>query len=176
MTAREPAGARPWRRLLVLAAGPIALAAAMIVYVTTQSGPALPDLPPYSADVSGVRGDGGPAEPGARLRVASASNESARFEIVLRPATAPAGKIVAYAFTLGAGVSEPTPLDARVAFAPDGAIRLTGASRALGRSSEIRIVLGEPAAIGKFDEAAARAASDRSDARVRVLVVPIDRE
>ena len=63
-----------------------------------------------------------------------------------------------------------------VQIAPEGAVRLTGASRALTGASEIRVVLGEPTAIGKFDDAAARAAANRSDAHVRVLVIPIDRE
>jgi hypothetical protein len=166
----------PWRRRLTLAAGPLALAAAMLVYVTAQRGPSLPELPAYSVTALGEQTMRGPAEASARLHVAKTPERNARFEIVLRPATAPAGKVVAYAFTLASSDAEPAPLEAKVEVAPEGAVRLTGPSRALLGAKEIRVVVGDLAAIGKFDDAATRAAANRSDAHVRVLVVPVDRD
>ena len=66
----------PWKRRITLAAGPLALAAAMIVYVTTQMGPSGPELPAYS--VSAV-GDGRCAgRPIRRLGCASRRRRTAR--------------------------------------------------------------------------------------------------
>jgi hypothetical protein len=144
-------------------AGPIALAAAMVIYVTTQRGPSLPELPEYSVTATGDAG---------KLRVGT--GKDARFELLLRPATAPRSKVVAYAFILSPG-AEPAPLEARVEIAPDGLIRLKGQARVLGDAPEIRVVVGAPEAIGKFDDALDRAQTGQSDARVRVLSVAIER-
>jgi hypothetical protein len=166
-----------WKRRLVLVAGPLALAAAMVVYVTGQRGPTIADLPAYTVTATGdpAAPDGGEAQ--ARLRLPKAgARRGARFELLLRPAGVPEGKVVAYGFTFEAPGSEAVPLDAKVELGPEGAIRLTGAPHALAGAREIRIVVGEPAAIGKFDDAAARAAADKTDTKVRVLTVPIDRE
>ncbi|MBX3203978.1 MAG: hypothetical protein KF764_02855 [Labilithrix sp.] len=163
------------RRLLALA-GPLALAAAMVVYVVGQRGPSGPPLPAYTVTVTGDGGARGPGEALARLRLPKGGARSAPFEIVLRPATPPEGKVVAYGFTFDAPGAEPSPLDARVELAPEGAVRLTGERRALGGASELRVVIGEPTAIGKFVDAAARAASNTADAQVSVVSVPIDRE
>ena len=170
-----------WWRRLVLAAGPLALAAAMIVYVGGQSGPSAPDLPAYTLTAVGPQAMRGPAEstdPAAstRLRLPRGVGRDARFELLLRPATAPQGKVVAYAFTFEGPSSEASPLDAKVEIAPEGSVKLTGASRAVEGATEIRVVLGAPAAIGKFDDAATRARSAKSDAHVLVLTIPIDRE
>ncbi len=167
--------ASPWRRL-VLAAGPLALAAAMILYVTSQSGPSVADLPAYTVTAVGAQPIRGPAGSSTRLRVPKAARSDARFEVLLRPATAPQEKVVAYAFTFQGSASEPAPLEAKVEIAPEGAVKLTGSSRALEGAAEIRIVVGVPLAIGKFDDAATRARSAKSDAHVQVLTVPIDRE
>jgi hypothetical protein len=164
-----------WKRI-TMTAGPLALAAAMLVYVTGERGPQGPELPPYSVTASSEHAMRGRTEASEHLHVAKGIGRDARFELLLRPATAPQGKVVAYAFTFAALGAEPVPLDAKVEIAPEGAVRLTGASRSLEGAREIRIVVGEPIAIGKFDDAAARAASSKSDARVRVLSVPIDRE
>ena len=168
--------ASPWRRRLVVAAGPLALAAAMIVYVTSQSGPSVSDLPAYTVTAVGAQAMRGPAEESTRLRLPKAAGRDARFELLLRPATAPPEKVVAYAFTFEGSAAEPAPLDAKVEIAPEGAVKLTGSSRALEDAAEIRIVVGAPLAIGKFDDAATRARSAKSDAHVQVLTVPIDRE
>lgn len=174
-----------WRRRLVTLAGPLALAAAMLVYVGVQRGPGGPELPEYSVTATGEQAMRGPAQPherdparaSARLRLSRNARDArdARFELLLRPATAPEGKVVAYAFTFGPG-PEPVPLDAKVEIAPDGPVRMSGPSRVLDGVREIRIVVGEPTAIGKFDDAASRAQSGTSDAHVRVLTIPIDRE
>ncbi|MDF2692771.1 MAG: hypothetical protein K0S65_1154 [Labilithrix sp.] len=161
----------PWRRRLVWIAGPLALAAAMLVYMAGQRGPSLPELPAYS--IAASMGESTP--PSSRLHLPSGSSREARFELSLRPATPPVDKVVAYAFTLDAPGAEPAPLDAKVEIAPDGSVRLTGRPRVLEGAREIRVVVGEPAAIGKFVDAAARAAANKTDAQVQVLVVPIDR-
>src|SRR5687767_3570556 len=115
----------------------------------------------------------GPSEPSAHLHVASGPRRDARFEIVLRPVTAPKTKVVAYAFTFTASGADPVPLDAKIEIAPEGSVRLTGAAPSLEGAREIRVVVGEPVAIGKFDDAAARAAANESSPRVRVFAVPI---
>ena len=168
-------GAATWRRRLVLAAGPLALAAAMVVYVGGQSGPDHPDVPAYTVTAVGDRAPGQAYEASTQLRMSKAGGRNARFEVVLRPAKPPQEKVVAYAFTFGASAPEPAPLEAKVEIAPDGTVKLSGASRALEGANELRIVLGTPAAIGKFDDAATRARSAKSDAHVLVLTVPIDR-
>jgi hypothetical protein len=170
-----------WRRRLVLAAGPLALAAAMIVYVGGQSGPNIPALPAYTLTAVGPRATHDPAQSSdpigsTRLRLPRGVGREARFELLLRPATAPPGKIVAYAFTFGGSPPDPSPLDAKVEIAPEGSVKFSGSARAVEGSTEIRIVLGAPTAIGKFDDAATRAQSAKSDAHVLVLTVPIDRE
>ena len=180
--AKAPAaahGAGAWKRRLITVAGPLALAAAMLVYVIGQRGPNGPALPDYTVAATGAPASGS-AAPETRLRLAKSAGRGARFELVLRPAAQPEEPVVAYAFTFSTPSSEPVPLEAKVEIAGDqlgaGAIRLTGSARALEDAREIRIVLGTPAAIGKFVDAAARAAANTTDAQVRVLSVPIDRE
>ncbi len=172
--------ASSWRRRLVLIAGPLALAAAMIVYVTAQSGPRPPELPLYTVTATGSQAMGGPAEqPSTRLHLPRGAKRDARFEVDLRPATAPQEKVVAYAFTFGASggaAAEPAPLEAKIEIAPEGAVKLTGPVRTLEGVSEIRVVIGAPEAIGKFDDAASRAREGTSEPRVHVLKVPIDRD
>lgn len=176
VTALRPATSS-WRRRLVLAAGPLALAAAMIVYVTAQRGPTAPELPLYTVTATGLEETRGPAEGASRLRLPRTAARTARFELLLRPAAAPHEKVVAYAFTFGAGgSSEPAPLEAKVEIAPEGVVKLSGPTRVLDGASEIRVVVGAPAAIGKFDDAATRASEGTSDPHVHVLKVPIDRE
>ena len=161
--AKAPAasnGAGAWKRRLITVAGPLALAGAMLVYVIGQRGPNGPPLPDYTVAATGAPA-GGSAVSETHLRLAKSAGRGARFELVLRPAAQPEEPVVAYAFTFST---------------PTGAIRLTGSARALEDAREIRIVLGTPAAIGKFVDAAARAAANTTDAQVRVLSVPIDRE
>jgi hypothetical protein len=164
-----------WRHRYAVA-GPLALAGAMVIYMMSQRAPSLPDLPAYS--VTATAGD--PAAPGAsstHLRLPKgAGARDARFELALRPTTPPVGKVVAYAFALEGTATEPAPLDAKIEIAADGAVRLTGRSRALEGAREIRVVVGEPAAIGKFVDAAERAAANKGDEHVHVASVPIDRE
>ncbi|MBN9162203.1 MAG: hypothetical protein BGO98_09745 [Myxococcales bacterium 68-20] len=176
--AKAPAasnGAGAWKRRLITVAGPLALAGAMLVYVIGQRGPNGPPLPDYTVAATGAPA-GGSAVSETHLRLAKSAGRGARFELVLRPAAQPEEPVVAYAFTFSTPSSEAVPLDAKVEIAPAGAIRLTGSARALEDAREIRIVLGTPAAIGKFVDAAARAAANTTDAQVRVLSVPIDRE
>lgn len=177
--AKAPAattGAGAWKRRLITMAGPLALTAAMLVYVFGQRGPNGPALPEYTVAATGAPAASGSAVPETRLRLAKSAGRGARFELVLRPAAQPEEPVVAYAFTFSTPSSEPVPLEAKVEIAPEGGIRLTGSARALEDAREIRIVVGAPAAIGKFVDAAARAAASTTDAQVRVLSVAIDRE
>lgn len=164
-----------WVKRLVTGVGPLALAAAMILYVVAgpRLGPSSPELPDYSVTATSEQAMRGAGEASARLRVGKARD--ARFEIVLRPATAPATKVVAYAFAMGEPGSDANPLDAKTEVSDEGAVRITGASRMLEGAREIRIVVGDPASIGKFDDAVRRATSG-GEGPARVLVVPIDRE
>jgi hypothetical protein len=166
--------ARRMKRL-VTGAGPLALVAAMILCVVGGSrlGPSSPELPDYSVTATSEQAMRGAAEASARLRLGK--SKDARFEIMLRPATAPEKKVVAYAFAIGEPGSDPNPLDAKTEVSEEGAVRITGSSRALEGAREIRFVVGDPDSIGKFDDAVRRATSG-SEGPVRVLVVPIDRE
>jgi hypothetical protein len=159
-----------FRRAMVLAA-PLAVAAAAVVYVA--AGPRAgrgPELPAYSVVATGEQAMRGPAEASTRLRIGN--GKEARFEVIARPIAAASAKVVGYAFVMSSG--EASALDGKVEVSSDGAVRVTGPSRALSGANEIRLVVGAPEAIGKFDDALARAKSGSSDVRVRVLTVAID--
>jgi hypothetical protein len=172
-----------FRRRAAIVAGPLALAAALVLYVTVGTGPSGPELPSYAVSATGQAAMRGPADaPTDRLRLpAAAGADGARFEIVARPATsvapgapgAPGVPVVAYVFAIGDG-EDPSAVDAKVEIAPEGAVRITGTHRALQGARELRVVVAQRGAIAKFDDALARAKEKRSDSRVRVLTVPID--
>lgn len=154
--------------------GPLALAAAVLLYFVGRgsSGPEAPRLPVYAVSATGEQAMRGaePAPAGeARLRVGAPNG---RFEIVARPASSVEGKVVGYPFAIVDG--EPSPLDGKVEVAPTGVVRITGASRGLRGATEVRLVVGAPEAIGKFDDATARAKSGQGDAHVVVLRVPVE--
>lgn len=165
-----------WARRLVLGAGPLALAAGLLLYVV--AGPKLgtggADLPTYGVTASGAQEMRGPGEHGDHLRLAR--GKDGRFELVLRPATAPPAKVVAFAFAVGAAGGDPSALDAKIEVAPEGAVRITGRSSMLEGASTVRVVVGAPDAIGKYDDALALAKSGSESRGVRVITVPIDRE
>lgn len=166
---------RSWRSRLTLVAGPVALAAAMLIYIGSQSGPASAVLPVYALTIDGRPAQVAPNEP-ATFRLGDAERApGARFELVLRPSSPPSNPVIAYAFTLAEGASDPAPLDSDVELMPGGVVRFKGRSRALDGARELRIVLGTAGAIAKFDEAAARAKSGTSDAHVGVLSVRLER-
>ena len=155
---------RPARaRWALRIAGPTALGAAVVLLWGSQRGPTEPDLPRYEL---------GGGEAGA-ARLVSRAGPGARFELALRPVARPAERVVAYAFAFGDGL-EPAPLEATIDLAPDGAVRVAGDARALRDARDVRIVIGAPAAIGKFDDAIERARRAEGDGRVRVVVVPIE--
>lgn len=174
------------RRLITLA-GPLAIAAALVLFISSQRGPTKPEgpeLPLYAIAASGeqtTRGapgavTGGAALPESRLHLGKAGRD-ARYEIVLRPSTAPIGKVVAYAFVVGDVLDNAEPLDAKVEIAPEGSVRITGPSRSLEGARRIRVVVGAPEAIGKFDDALARVKTPgEGDPHVRVLTIEIDRD
>lgn len=164
-------GARPSRLRLAAITAPLAMAAALVLYLAAGPGGGVGALPGYSVSATGEQAMRGPAEATTRLSVGK--GRDARFEIVARPDTAAPAKIVAYAFAMIDG--EPSPLEAKTEVSADGAVRVTGTSRALEDAGEVRLVLGAPESIGKFDDALARAKRGSSDARVRVITVAIDR-
>jgi hypothetical protein len=162
----------PFSRRVAIYAGPVALAAAMLLYVGLRepvpSGALLPD---YSVAASSQKEMRGADEslPTLALR----GGPEAEFEIVARPATA-AGQVVAYAFAIGEG--EPNPVDARIEIAPEGSVRIRGRARALEGAREVRVVLGVATdSIKRYEDALSRAREGTSDAKIRVLVVPIVR-
>jgi hypothetical protein len=158
-----------FRRVATIAA-PLALAAALVLYFS--NGQRGPELPGYEISATSEQAMRGPAGPDTRIHVGT--SREARFEIVARPATASPAKVVAYAFVILEG-SKAEPLDAKIDVSPDGAIKVTGQARALDGAREVRIVIGPPASIGKFDDAAALAAKNEKSSYVRVLSVAIDR-
>lgn len=164
----------PFTRRAAKWAAPVALAAAVVLFLATRGGgTAGPDLPGYGVTASGEQAMRGETAPSTRLHLGKAAGS--RFEIVARPATAVGdAKVIAYAFTMEG--SEPVPLDARIDVSQDGAVKIAGDARALGAASELRVVVGTPESIGKFEGALDRARSGSGNEKVRVLVVGIDRD
>lgn len=182
----EPAKVKPraiakpnvafFARRAVVVAGPLALAAAVVLWGLAgrkgEAGRAL--LPDYAVSASSDQAMRGPADTAASTRLRLRPGD-APFEILVRPATAAGGKVVAYAFAIGEG--EPNPIEAKVEVAPEGSIRVRGRSRALEGAREVRVVIGiANESIARFEDALTRARDGKSDAFVRVLSVPITRE
>lgn len=173
-SAEKPGAAKvtPFRRRAVMIAGPVALAACMLFYFGVRE-PALTGvlLPDYSVVASSQKEMRGAAE--ARPSLELRGGPDAEFEILARPATT-TGKVVAFAFAIGDG--EPNPVEAKVEIAPEGAVRIRGRGRALDGAREVRVVVGTATdSIKRYEDALSRARSGKSDAKVRVLVVPITR-
>lgn len=166
-----------WKRRAVMLAGPLALAAAMVLYITAGPGlgPSGPTIPSYAISATSEKEMRGDAPVATRLRLGSHANDrDARFTIVLTPETAVPAKVVAYAFVMS--VPEPTPLEAKIETSAEGAIKISGASRTLDGAKELRVVVGPPSSIGRFDDAITRAQKGTSDEHVRVMSIPIERE
>lgn len=163
-------------RRVATVAGPLALAAAVLLWVLAgrdgEAGSAV--VPDYAVSASSDQAIRGPADtiPSPRLHLRAGATP---FEIVLRPATTAGTKVVAYAFAIGEG--EPNPIDAKVELAPEGSIRIRGRARALDGAREVRVVIGTANdSIKRFDDALTRARDGKGDAHVRVVTVPITRE
>lgn len=161
-----------WPRRIAKVAAPLALAAAVVLFVATRGGGAGPELPGYGITASGEQAMRGSAEPSARLRVGHGA--ASRFEIVARPETAVGdANVVAWVFAIEGG--EAQPVDARVDVSKEGAVRVSGDARVLGSANEVRIVVGTPESVATFDAALELAKAGRGDARARVLAVAVDR-
>lgn len=178
--AAAPANERrvlPFLRRAAIYAGPVALAAAVLLYVGLggiggERHAALPDYAVSASSEKEMRGPGEAGEATASLQLRGGPD--AQFEIVARPSTTAAAKVVAYVFAMGEG--EPNPVDAQLDVAPEGSVRIRGKARALEGAKEIRVVLGTANdSIKRFEDALSRARDGKSDADVRVLVIPIVR-
>lgn len=173
--ARAPAKILAFPRWARTYAAPIAVAAAVVLFIATRNHGAGdgPVLPAYAVTASGEQALRGDAPKTSTLRVGRAA--ASRFEIVLRPDTAVGdAKIVAYAFLMEG--DDAAPLDAKVEVSKEGSVRIAGDARALGASKELRIVVGTPESAGGYVAAADRAKSGRGDERLKVLAVTIERE
>jgi hypothetical protein len=152
---------------------PLAVAAAVLVYVgrgdTTHAS--LPDYSVVATSEKEMRGADPAAAPHTQLELRGGTD--AVFELVVRPATSVPVKVVAYVFAIGEG--EPNAVDAKVEVAPEGAVRISGRARALAGAREVRVVLGPASDFKRYEDALSRAREGKSDAQVRVLVVPIIR-
>ena len=163
------------RRFAVLAAA-FAVAGAVLVYVVAgrrgeHGGTLLPDYAVAASSDQTMRGAVEPTRAALTLR----GGAEGSFEIVARPSTTAGAKVVAYAFAMGEG--EPNAVDAKIEIAPEGSVRIRGRGRALQGAREVRVVIGTASdSIARYDDALARARDGKSDAHVRVLVVPITRE
>jgi hypothetical protein len=149
------------RRAKILLALLAALAAVALYVGVGRRAAGHPPLPEYAV---------------ARFELAP--GRDAPFEIDATPAASVATKLVAFAFALGAPgdpEGEPNPVDAKVEFAPGGALRVTGRGRTLQGAREVRLVLGAATDFKRYEDAMAAARSGASDGQVRVLVVPIVR-
>ena len=153
---------------------PIAVAAAVVLFIATRDGGEDgPILPGYGITAHGEQAMRGDSQPTTKLRIGKSA--ASKFEIVLRPETTVGeAKVVAYAFTMENG--EPVALDAKVDVSKDGAVRIAGEAKTLRSTNEIRVVLATPESIKGFEKAADRAKSGKGDERVKVLAVAIERE
>jgi hypothetical protein len=163
------------RRAAVIA-GPLALAAAVTLYVAGRGGGGEGAvLPEYALTAGGdqaMRGSESPSVSATQLRLQA--GPEATFELLVRPATAAPARVAAYCFAIGEG--EPNPVEATIEVAAEGSVRIRGPARALAGAREVRVVLGTANdSIKRFDDALARARDGNSDARVRVLKVAIVR-
>lgn len=152
---------------------PFAVAAAALLYVGRggSSGTGGAALPDYSVVATGEREMRGAADEKAVLELRGGAD--AGFEIVARPATGAATRVVAYVFAIGDG--EPSAVEAKVDVAPEGAVKIKGRARALEGAREIRIVLGTAADFTRYEDALSHARDGRSDGHVRVLSIPVVR-
>lgn len=171
---KEPSNVIAFPRWARTYAAPIAVAAAVVLFVATLNhGGDGPVLPGYAVTASGEQALRGDAPKTTTLRVGKSA--ASRFEIVLRPETSVGeAKIVAYPFLMEGG--EVAPLDAKVEISKEGSVRITGDARSLRASKELRIVLATPESAGGYVAAADRAKSGTGDDRVKVLAVTIERE
>jgi|GEM_PF-2043469 len=160
-----------WKRRATMLAGPLALAAAMILYITTAGRDAAPELPTYAVTARGEQTMRGAETPGATLRVGTSPTST--YEIVARPAEAAGTKVAAWVFAIGEG--EPSSVDALIGVSGEGSVRIRGESRSLRGARELRVVVAPAEALAKYDEALARARAGTSDKHVRVLVVALER-
>jgi hypothetical protein len=139
----------------------LALAGALWFAVSHFTGPAPSPFPDYAVTTND-------ASPSVHVRTGNAP-----FEITLRPSK-PGPKVVAYAFAIGEG--EPNPIDAKITIAPDGVIHIEGRSRALEGARELRVVVGAPESIKRFDDALTKARDGKSDAQARVITIALTRD
>ncbi len=158
-------------RRIATIAGPLALAAAIFLYFSNgqRGGPELPGYEISATSEQAMRGSSGPD---TRIHVGS---RDSKFEIVARPATATPEKVVAYGFIVLSDGSKVEALEAKIDVSAEGAVKVTGQARALDGAREVRIVIGSPASIGKFEDATALAQKNEKSSHVRVLSVAIDR-
>lgn len=165
---RAPASVVPlWRRAAVIV-GPLAMAAAVLLYVTMRAPGG--DLPGYQISASAEQTMRGSTETSGALVLSGASG--ATFTILARPDTAAASVVTAQVFAVrGDDVRKVEGVAVETAEA--GSARITGGTSSLDGASEVRVVLSAKA----LDEATAqaRAKEMRSDAGVRVLRVAIVR-
>lgn len=170
--ASAPAKVVPLTRRVARFAAPLALAAAVVLYLgLREPSPSGALLPAYSVVAGGPKEMRGADDASSTLVLRGGPD--AEFELLARPATT-TSKVVAYVFAIGEG--EPNPVDAKIEIAPEGAVRVRGRARALEGAREVRIVLGTATdSITRYEDALTRARSGASDAKVRVLVVPISR-
>jgi len=176
-TTSSARGARvvPLRRKLVAWGGPVALAAAVVLFVAARregEDATAPELPTYGLTARGEQEMRGDPERGAKLRLGRAA--ASAYEIVMRPSAAvPDARIVAWAFAMED--RGPTQLDARIEISSDGAVRIRGDAKELRGAREIRVLIGTPESIGTYDEALSRITNLRNDVHARLLVVAIER-
>ena len=172
-TAPKPGRVLAFVRRNAVYVAPLAVAAAVLVYVG-RGDPTHASLPDYSVAAKSekeMRGADVAAAPPAQLELRGGTD--AVFELVVRPATTVPIKVVAYVFAIGEG--EPSAVDAKIEIAPEGAVRINGRARALAGAREVRVVVGPASDFKRYEDALARARDGKSDGQVRVLVVPIVR-
>jgi hypothetical protein len=164
---------RTWMRRAGVVVAPLALAASVFLYLTARERDTV--LPTYDVTATSDRSVRGPDAASTRLRISKDATPDSRYAVLLRPASASTAKIVAYVFAVRPE-SEPTLIDAALVISEQGAVRIEGATLSLRGASELRVIVGSASALGGAADAAIRAKSGGSDARVRVVVVPIDPE
>lgn len=163
-----------FRRAVLVAAGPLALAAAVALYVTGgPTTPALAELPVYAVTARGESIERAAVDPASSPRVRVGSG-AGRFEVVLQPERAVTSPVVAFAFVVReAGEPEAAPFEVEVA--AGGSVRVRGETARLVGFAELRVVVGNPEVLSSEGIALARARTPSAPARgSRALSIAID--
>jgi len=153
------------RSRVAIAAGALALAAGVALFVRGAGGEG---MPLYALEASGAASSRAPTAPAS---CALRAGPTGSFEVVARPNDALEGSIGAQAFVVRGGAVE--AFTGEVEISAKGSVRITGENRSLSAASELRVVVGRAAQVtpvGALAKARASSSSGRGWQRLRCTI------